>query len=158
MSYSFDGYTVRPVREQDRKYLENLISADPFHKGRMTADFFLNLEPGEDAWALEDEQGGVIFYFRTSTVVRMAIQFGASGTRLDRARNQLGLIKGLRWIEQMFRQNKFTEIIFDSEGDALRQFARRHLGFSDRPTLTKLLNGKEAENVWAEFAGTNHQQ
>ena len=33
------------------------------------ADFFLKPEPGEDAWALEDHQGMIVFYFKTATAI-----------------------------------------------------------------------------------------
>jgi hypothetical protein len=137
--YSFDGYTVRPVTEQDRAFLELLIESDDYHREQMTADFFLKLQPGEDAWAIEDEEHRVVFYFKTSTVVRIAIQFAASQTLGDRRSNQCALMRGLRWIEGMFRVNRFTEIVFDTEGPELARFATRRLGFVERFVFSKAL-------------------
>lgn len=138
-SFSFDGYTVRPITEKDRVLLELLIEQDEYHRGRMDADFFLKKQPGEDSWALEDERGRVVFYFKTSTAVRMAIQFGSGNSPTDRRTNQAALLRGLRWIEGIFRANHFREIIFETEGPELTVFAKRHLGFVDAPLLSRTL-------------------
>ena len=137
--FSFDGYTVRAVGEKDRAFLELLIESDDYHRGRMDADFFLKLQPGEDAWAMEDEEHRVVFYFKTSTAVRIAIQFAAAITMGDRRSNQSALMRGLRWIEGMFRVNRFTEILFDTEGPELARFAKRRLGFTERSVFSKTL-------------------
>lgn len=137
MTFAFDGYTVRPITEQDRAYLDLLIEADDYHRGRMTADFFLKLEPGEDAWAIEDDQHRIAFYFKTSTAVRIAIQFADWGSHEASRRNQSALTKSLRWIEGVLRANRFTEILFDTEGGDLRRFAKRRMGFLESPTLSK---------------------
>ena len=39
--FHFDQYTVRPITEADRAYIEQLIAADAYHRDRMTAEFFL---------------------------------------------------------------------------------------------------------------------
>lgn len=135
---TFDGYTVRRVQPGDRAFLAQLIEGDPYHRD-MTPDFFLKLMPGEDAWALEDERGEVVFYFRTSTAVRIAIQFRPTGSPTDRARNRRALLRGLRWIEDVFKKNLFREIITDTEGSELRAFAKRHLGFKEAQTLVRAL-------------------
>lgn len=137
--FTFDGYTVRPVAERDRTYLDLLITADPYHADRMTPDFFLDLGPGEDAWAMEDEEHRIVFYFKTATVVRVAIQFADWGTHSARNRNQRALTRGLRWIENLLRQNRFTEMIFDSEGPELRAFSRRRMGFASSAILSKTI-------------------
>jgi hypothetical protein len=143
--FTFDGYTVRPVGERDRGLLAELIEGDPYHRGRMTPDFFLKTLPGEDAWALEDETGHVVFYFRTSTAVRMAIQFQPTPTVRERARNRRALMRGLRWIAGVFRQNLFHEIIFDTEGPELRTFAKRRLGGVEGLLLSIPLDGAHGE-------------
>lgn len=127
--FHFDDYIVRPMCERDRDFLETLIEADAYHMGRMTPDYFLSLVPGEDAWALEDMQGNVIFYFKTATAVRVSIQFTGATTREEKARNRVALTKGLTWIEDQLRQNHFREMIFDTQGPELAAFAKRRLGF-----------------------------
>lgn len=131
-TFTFDGYTVRPLDERDRPYLADQIAADPYHRNRMDADTFLQLQPGEDAWALEDEQGRVVFYFKTATAVRLSLQFP---TLEDKERNRTAMLKGLAWIEGIFRANRFREILFDTEGVELANFAKRRLGFSEATGL-----------------------
>jgi hypothetical protein len=127
--FHFDDYVVRPMCERDRDFLETLIEEDAYHIGRMTPDYFLHLVPGEDAWALEDMQGNVIFYFKTQTAVRVSIQFAGAKTKEERSRNRTALTKGLAWIEGMLQQNHFREMIFDTQGPELAAFAKRRLGF-----------------------------
>jgi len=134
-SFTFDGYTVRPLDERDRPYLTQQIAADPYHRDRMDADYFLKLQPGEDAWALEDEHGKVLFYFKTATAVRMSIQFPAIEGDDEKVRNRTAMLKGLAWIEGIFRANRFREILFDTEGMELANFAKRRLGFSEATGL-----------------------
>lgn len=133
-SYRFPGYNVRPITEQDRPYLEMQIKADPYHEG-MTADFFMKPLPGESSWALEDKLGRVVFYFKNSPVIRMSIQFTAEADLTGKKRNMAGLIRGLAWIEAIFKRSRFREIIFDTEGPELQLFAKRHLGFVDAGKL-----------------------
>ena len=137
--FRFDDYVVRPMCERDRVFLDSLIEEDAYHMGRMTPDFFLHLVPGEDAWAVEDLQGNLIFYFKTQTAVRLSIQFSAGKTTEERRRNRDAMTKGLAWIEGMLQQNHFREIIFDTEGPELKAFAKRRLGF--RESLSELVRG-----------------
>jgi hypothetical protein len=138
-TYQFDGYTVRPITEQDRPYLEVQIQADEYHRHKVTPNFFLKLLPGESAWALEDADGRVVFYFKNSPVVRMHIQFTAEADLTGKRKTMAGLIKGLAWIEAIFRVARFREIIFDADGPELYVFAKRHLGFVDAPGLLSRL-------------------
>jgi hypothetical protein len=140
-TFTFDGYTVRPISEADRDYLTWLIEEDEYHQNKMTADFFLKLQPGEEAWALEDEKGQIIFYFKTSIAVRMAIQFTHVTSIRDVRRNQSALLKGFQWIEGLFRIRQYREIIFDTEGPELYVFAKRRLGFVDASLVSRVLNG-----------------
>ena len=133
-NFHFDGYIVRPMNEGDRNYLDTLIEDDAYHKGRMTPDYFLKLVPGEDSWALEDEQGKVLLYFKTQVAVRLSIQFAAGKTSEERSKNRSALVKGFAWIESMFRQNRFRQIIFDTQGPELTAFAKRRLGFRESET------------------------
>jgi hypothetical protein len=134
-SFTFEGYTVRSLTERDRPFLEMQIKADEYHRDWLTADFFLKPKPGEDAWALEDEQGMVVFYFKTATAVRMYIQFPAITTIEDKVRNAAGMMKGLKWLGDILRHNKFREIIFDTKRAELANFAKKRLGFRDASGL-----------------------
>lgn len=134
--FHFDGHTVRPVDESDRAYLNQLIAADPYHRERLTAGYFLDRQPGEDAWAIEDAQGDVVLYFRTSTAVRIGIQFAAPQ---DKARNRIALVRGMHWLEQTLRRNHFREIVFDTDAPQLAAFAERTLGFRSGELLTRYI-------------------
>jgi hypothetical protein len=123
---------VRPVTEGDRAYLAQLIEGDPYHRDRMTPDFFLKLKRGEDAWAIEGEDGKIILYFKTSTAVRVAIQFTDSSARV---RNSKALSEGLAWLGGLLMGNGFRELLFDTESPELRSFSMRGLGFEAAPEL-----------------------
>jgi hypothetical protein len=119
------------VEESDRAYLETLIAADVYHCDRMDADFFLKPLPGESSWAVESPQGKVVFYFKNSPCVRMAIQFTGATTLREKAANMDALQKGLAWIEGIFALTRFREILFDTEGPELQTFAKKRLGFKE---------------------------
>jgi hypothetical protein len=130
--FHFDNYVVRPVEERDRAYLQDLIENDPYHANCMDADFFLSLQPGEDAWALETrETGKVILYFKTQTAARVSLLFSGSDSREDKTRNRLALLKGMAWIEAQLRANSFRQILFDTKGSELAAMAKRRMGFRE---------------------------
>ena len=135
--FHFDNYTVRPVAEQDRVYLETLIDADEYHRERMDADYFLKLKPGEDAWALEDERGYVLFFFKTQTAVRLSMQFAQAETSAERTRNRIALLKGLAWIEAQLCANSFRELLFETNGPELTAMAKRRMGFREVSGLAR---------------------
>jgi hypothetical protein len=135
--FHFDNYVVRPVSEKDRIYLEALIEADQYHNGQMDADYFLKLKPGEDAWALEDDKGKVLFYFKTQTAVRLSLQFAQAETAAAKTRNRIALLKGLAWIEAQLCANSFREILFQTEGPELTAMAKRRMGFREVSGLAR---------------------
>jgi hypothetical protein len=137
--FHFDNYVVRPVEERDRNYLAQLIEGDQYHADRMDADFFIDLKPGEDAWALEDERGRVLLYFKTSTAVRIAMLFSKTETKEEKTTNRLALMKGMAWIEAQLIANSFREILFDTEGPELTQMAKRRMGFRESTALCREL-------------------
>jgi hypothetical protein len=128
MTFAFDRFHVRPTEERDRAYLEALIAKDRYHAG-MDPNYFLHLLPGEDAWAIENERGRVVLYFRTSVAARLAMLFGDEG----RLENYRALTEGMTWIEGVLARNRFRQIIFDTEGQELRSMALRRLGFLELP-------------------------
>jgi hypothetical protein len=136
-NFYFDNYVVRPVTEKDRAYLDTLIAADPYHQDRMDADYFLKLQPGEDAWALEDQTGKVLFYFKTQTAVRLSMQFATAETSADKTRNRIALLKGLAWIEAQLRANNFRELLFESDAPELMAMAKRRMGFKETSGLAR---------------------
>jgi hypothetical protein len=135
--YRFDNYVVRPASESDRAYLTTLIEGDEYHRDHMNADYFLKLKPGEDAWAVEDQAGIVLFYFKTQTAVRLSIQFATAETSADKTRNRIALLKGLAWIEAQLSANSFREILFQTEGPELTAMAKRRMGFREVSGLAR---------------------
>jgi hypothetical protein len=133
--FQFGNYIVRRVDEGDREFLEDLIDKDKYHAGRLRGDDFLKLTPGEDAWAVENERGFVVLYFKTATAVRLLMQFGEEPAETNRE----VLTLGLPWLESLLAANGFHEIIFDTDGPELRAMARRRLGFKQREELTRLI-------------------
>jgi hypothetical protein len=129
VSFQFEEYTVRPIEERERGFIDQITDADPHHHGIMDADFFLRLAPGEGAWAVEDKKGKVLLYFKTQNAVRLSLQF----TTPDREANREILTQGMAWLEGMFQRNGFQEIIFDTTGRELRLMAKRRLGFRESP-------------------------
>ena len=129
-AFSFDGYNVRPVTEADRGFIEQQIAKDMYHVG-MSPDYFLHLVPGEDAWAVENQQGAVVLYFKTKVVTRLAMLFGNQTSN----ENRDALVKGVEWLTDMLAHNRFREIVFDTEGPALRAMATRRLGFTEEPAV-----------------------
>ena len=157
-TFHFDSYMVRPMGEQDRTYLDTLIEADAYHKGRMTPDYFLHLVPGEDAWAIEDEHGCIVFYFKTQTACRISLLFAEAETAIDKHRNRDGLLRGLAWIEAMLRQNHFREILFDTEGPELRAMAKRRMGFRETSgDLTRTIEAQKPQMIAVEPWGASPQ-
>jgi hypothetical protein len=123
--------------ERDREFLANLIAADPFHRESVNVDWWYNNPPGEDAWAVEDEHGNVVLYFKTQTACRFSLQF----TTEDRRINWKVLTDGLEWLAATLTNNQFREIITDSNGPELRAMATKRLGFlpASPETLTRPL-------------------
>ena len=144
--FHFDNYVVRPVAEQDRAYLGALIEADEYHRDQMDADFFLKLKPGEDAWALEDERGNVVFYFKTQTAVRLSMQFAQAETSAEKTRNRIALLKGLAWIEAQLGANSFRELLFQTDGPELTAMAKRRMGFREASGLARSIQLPSAPN------------
>jgi hypothetical protein len=136
-TFHFDTYTVRPASERDRGYLETLIESDPYHHHQMDADYFLKLKPGEDAWALEDDKGQVLFYFKTQTAVRLSIQFAQAETSADKTRNRIALLKGLAWMEAQLAANSYREILFQTDAPELVAMAKRRMGFREVSGLAR---------------------
>jgi hypothetical protein len=141
--FHFDNYTVRPATEQDRAYLGALIEADPYHREHMDADYFLKLRPGEDAWALEDERGTVIFYFKTTSAVRLSIQFAQAEST---TRNRIALLKGLAWIEAQLSANNYRELLFQTDAPELTAMAKRRMGFREVSGLARDIGLPAATN------------
>lgn len=97
-----------------RELIEQAVSADPFHVGRVDPEFFATAGPGEQCWALEDEKGYVIFFLKTQVACRLHIQFGPAATAVEKARNRDAMILGVEWMEGVLQASGYREMIFDT--------------------------------------------
>jgi hypothetical protein len=141
MIFTFDDYTVRPVDERDREYIVAILEKDEYHR-KMSAEEFFNLVQGEEAFACEDGNGHVLLYMKTQTACRLSMLFAEE----DRTRNQTVLEKGLAWLMGALQRNRCRELLFDTANPALAIFARRRLGFEQKPeTLSQLIPQPDAE-------------
>lgn len=99
--------------------------------------------------------GRVVFYFKNSPAVRMSIQFTAETGLQGKRRNMAGLIKGLAWIEAIFRASRFREILFDVDGPELKEFAKRRLGFTGASDLlSRTISPYEGKESQPRTVGT----
>lgn len=139
---NFGNYTVRPIAERDRAFLADLIANDPYHRDTVSVGWWYANPPGEDAWAVEDEQGVVVLYFKTQTACRFSLQFVTNDKRV----NWKVLTEGMQWLAQTLSGNGFREIITDSNGPELKAMAVRRLGFlpADPNTLVRPLGGENS--------------
>jgi hypothetical protein len=128
--FRFADYIVRPVEDKDRMFIDLTLDRDEYHRDVMTSDFFLKLLPGEAAWAIEDQKGNVLVYFKTQNVARISLIFTQ---QRDRELNRDVLTKGTEWLAGVLAQNRFHEMLFDTKGRELRIMAKRRLGFRDSP-------------------------
>lgn len=127
--FQFGDYSVRPVNPADRERLAAWIAADPAHSAQgIDASFFLDEEPGVGCYVLEDAAGPV-FFFRTSNVVRLDVQFGPSESDEERQRNRDALFEGTDWFAAVCAQRGATEIVFESGSQLLRRAAVQRMGF-----------------------------
>lgn len=115
----------RGVKESDREQLEEMIAADPDHRGRCTADFWM---PDDKSLCLafEDDKG-VVFFLRLEKVLRVHAQFVADKMRTARA-----LIDFNSWIDREARQHGYIQIIWDSVSASLVRFAEK-FGYRSSP-------------------------
>ena len=147
MIFSFDQYTVRPVDERDRDYIVAILEKDEFHR-RMTAEEFLHLVQGEEAFACEDGNGHVLLYLKTQTACRLTMIFAGD----DHETNRNVLQKGIVWLLGLLQKNRCRELLFDTEGQGLSLFARRRMGFQAKPeVLSQLIPQPDAQGAFPEF-------
>jgi hypothetical protein len=124
----FGEYTVRMATKEDRGLLERWIAADEDHRGRVPPEFFFTEEPGVGCYVLLNFHNDPVFFFRTSHVERLDVQFGPSGTREERKWNRDALSEGLDWFAAICATRGATEIIFESRNPLLRSLAIKQMG------------------------------
>jgi hypothetical protein len=109
----------RSLNPSDIEVLKKEIARDPAHFSWMTPAFFV--EPDTQAYAVEDEQGPVM-YLRLSSVLRVHVQF----CEVDKERIRQALANQILNIAKRATKSSYKQIIFDSVSRGLIAFAKRY--------------------------------
>lgn len=133
MSTKIGKYTLRPATERDRDLLAVWIEGDPDHRDKVTPKFFSEDKEGIECFAVEDEQGVVVFYIKMTRTLRLDVQFGPDETLAERERNAEALREGFKWLRTGAAGSGIHEILFSSTNDPLVGFAQRRLAFHKAP-------------------------
>jgi hypothetical protein len=112
---------ARKLVEADREKIAAWMAQDADHKTLDPAAFW---EPGTESFALEDEDGTVM-YVRCSNVMRIDIQFDTDA----RDRTRAMLREGFEWLKGEAKRRSYREMIFDSVAKPLIWFCMKTLGF-----------------------------
>lgn len=118
----------RVVSEADRSQIEQWILADPDHKGRCSADFWLKPEEGIKQFAIEDALG-TIFYVRGENLLRLHIQFAPAS---ERRRTAKAIDEFTPLIASGAKKNHYKQLIFESVVSPLIKFLEKR-GFHSSP-------------------------
>ena len=139
-------YNLRPVEKGDRSLLEEWIAADPQHRGRTAAAFFLAPEPGVHLFVME-HMGEPVLFVRMAQALRLDIQFGPADTEAEKAQNAEAMRRGFAGIKQMAFERHIRHIVFESEYVPLVRFCERELGFTRRSDLGIDVGAREEKQV-----------
>lgn len=152
--FTFTTYQLRPATEADRELCERWIEADPDHRGRVNADFFIKPEPGVETFVLEDAQGEV-FFFRMMRALRIDIQFGPSTSAEERERTRLALMNGFDWLKESCGSAVIRQVIFESQVVPLVRFCEKRFGFQQ--SSHELVCGIAAPKPQSELENSTQQ-
>lgn len=112
---------ARKLVEADREIIAAWMARDPDHKTLDPAAFWA---PGLESFALEDEEG-TILYIRCANVMRVDVQFDTEA----RDRTRKALPEAFQWLKGEARKRTYREMIFDSVAKPLIWFCVSKLGF-----------------------------
>lgn len=155
-TFRFCGLTLRPagVEHSDVLVAAEWTDADPDHREKVLATFWIEQQLGVDSYLLLDADGPVFFFRAELPPSRISatihVQFPptrpvtpnkeeVNACSKNRERVRRGMLEGLPWLERMLRQVGVREITFESEDRPLIGFAVRELGFKE--------NGKRLEKI-----------
>jgi hypothetical protein len=123
------GFDIRPVTESDRTLCEQWILANPEHRGKVKADFYLKPEDNVQTFVVT-ENDEPLFFFRDEIALRFHMEFGPSFTEAERDRNRRGLEWGIEWLLNMARGAGVRQLVTQSDSPELRKFCEKRLGFT----------------------------
>jgi hypothetical protein len=164
----FSGYTIRPANlphtvtadkklyaDRDLRLAIEWTAADPYHRGKIDPEFWLEQRPGMDSVLVEDSQGPVFFFKaqlldqtarNRGPIAQIFIQFMPCATEEDRERTRQALMEGMAWLEPVLRQSGVEEIFFDTRQLKLIAFCQKRLGF--------IVDGKDLEGGYVRLRRT----
>jgi hypothetical protein len=132
-AFTFNELTLRPATEDDRELCQRWIDADPDHRGKITADFFLEGEAGVECMVLVDKWGQPRFFFRQQRALRIHMQFPPNTTSEERTKTREALTFGFGWLKHIASRHGYRELIFESTVVPLMNFCKNRFGFSSSP-------------------------
>src|ERR1700761_9194968 len=97
----------RRATETDKPTLARWIQNDEDHRGRVSADFFI--DPEQECSILHDEHGPIMGV-RIERVLRVHIQFDPT----ERIRSAKALAAVFPWVQKKAKEAGFREMIFES--------------------------------------------
>lgn len=131
-SFKFQGFTLRPAVFSDYSLAMVWVEADPDHRGKTPAEFWLINDDRTNSFVLEDAVGP-IFFFRTDrheTEVELHMQFGPTYRDYQlKRRTMQGMKVGLPWLEMMLAGAGYQELYFYSSSPKLIWFCQHSLAF-----------------------------
>lgn len=122
---------IRPLTPEDQPLIEQWIAGEPQHADN-TWDFYT--APNSRTVIYEDEQGPV-FAVRYSSALRVDMEFPPN---IDPERVRATFKEGFADVAGQAREQKFSEIVFDSVSQKLIGFLRA-FGFKTCPDYRKVL-------------------
>ncbi len=156
-AFQFDGFTLRPAREEDAALAKEWNEADPDHR-TLDPKFWLEMRPGAEGYVLEDTLGPVFFFkmvridarqdaplgtlgigLKPEKAAELHIQFAPGDRQGTRLRSMLGMDKGWKWLEKMLAEKGFDAVYFTSRSPRLILFCEKRLGFAE---VGEMANGQ----------------
>ena len=115
--------TFRPTTKDDAPLIGTWILADEDHRDKMDATFFTTPDDRSTVYAVEDEEGPVIFVRQEidGMATRLHTQFPPD----SRKRVAKALLQGYPAVAADAKQRGFKAVVFDSVSPALIRFMLR---------------------------------
>jgi len=114
--------TERTIEAGDEALLTISLARDAYHK-ETGPEFFV--APETQCTVYSDEAGPILFA-RDSKAIRIDIQFVDNG---DRRRNFHAMLGGFSGLVNKAKESGFTEIIFNTKNESLKNFCVKTFGF-----------------------------
>lgn len=129
----------RPLAAEDFIELKAAMEANTFHPGQNPAKY-----ADGNAFVYEDEQG-IVGFLHYTKVLRLRTTWVDNG---DRTRNGPSIFEAINETVKLAKANGYTEVIFQTDNEALGKFCTNKLGFEESPGEYRLeIPKEEAKHV-----------